>query len=70
LLVSHDLRDPRTSNVIPAPHPRRRPDIGEIFLDQVPGQGWPKATAKRRAKPVLDAVHDRETIEEKVGGEP
>ncbi len=52
-----------------APHPRRRPDTGQVFLDRAPGQGWPQATAKRRAKPVLDAVRDRETIEPRVGGE-
>ena len=60
----------RTSNVNSAPLSRRRPDLGEIFLDRVPGQGWPMATAKRRAKPVLDAAHDRETLKDRVGGEP
>ena len=29
-----------------APHPRRRPDTGRIFLDRVPGQGSPEATGE------------------------
>ena len=70
MLVRPKLRSQRTSNVSTAPLSRRRPDMGEIFLDRVPGQGWPKATAKRPAKPVLDAAHDRETLKSRVGGEP
>jgi hypothetical protein len=54
----------------PAPLPRRRPDTGEIILDRVPSQGPRSGRRSRRAKPVLDAAHDRETLKARVGGEP